>query len=122
MTASDEEIRIFTALCIREAGTSYKPCLAVANCVLNRVKSGRYPNTITGVIYQSGQFSGVNSGILNRYMNNQSKASRQAVLDALAGKNIIGGRLSFRSKSYFYSSPGLSGIKSALTVGDNTFF
>lgn len=122
MTASDEEIRIFTALCIREAGTSYKPCLAVANCVLNRVRSGKYPNTITGVIYQSGQFSGVNSGILNRYMNNQSKASRQAVLDALAGKNIIGGRLSFRSKSYFYSSPGLSGIKSALTVGDNTFF
>lgn len=122
MQASDEEIRIFTALCIREAGTGYKPCLAVANCVLNRVRSGKYPNTITGVIYQSGQFSGVNSGILNRYMNNQSKASRQAVLDALAGKNIIGGRLSFRSKSYFYSSPGLSGIKSALTVGDNTFF
>ena len=122
MQASDEEIRIFTALCIREAGTGYKPCLAVANCVLNRVRSGKYPNTITGVIYQSGQFSGVNSGILNRYMNNQSKASRQAVLDALAGKNIIGGRLSFRSKSYFYSSPGLSGIKSALTIGDNTFF
>ena len=122
MSASEGEIQIFTALCMREAGNSYKPCLAVANCVLNRVKSGRYPNTITGVIYQSGQFSGVNSGILNRYMNNQSKASRQAVLDALAGKNIIGSRLSFRSKSYFYSSPGLSGIKSALTIGDNTFF
>lgn len=122
MSASEGEIQIFTALCMREAGNSYKPCLAVANCVLNRVKSGKYPNTITGVIYQSGQFSGVNSGILNRYMNNQSKASRQAVLDALAGKNIIGGRLSFRSKSYFYSSPGLSGIKSALTIGDNTFF
>jgi fibronectin type 3 domain-containing protein len=122
MTATEEEIQIFTALCMREAGSGYKPCLAVANCVLNRVRSGRYPNTITGVIYQKGQFQGVNNGVLKRYMKNQSKASRQAVLDALAGKNIIGSRKSFRSTSYFYSSPTLSGKKNALTIGDNTFF
>jgi fibronectin type 3 domain-containing protein len=122
MTATEQEIKIFTALCMREAGSGYKPCLAVANCVLNRVRSGSYPNTIIGVIYQRGQFQGVNNGVLNRYMNNQSKASRQAVLDALAGKNVIGSRKNFRSKSYFYSSPTLSGKKNALTIGDNTFF
>lgn len=120
LSATEEEIRLMTALCEREAGTNYANCLAVANVVINRVKSGNYPNSIRGVIYQRGQFEGVNSGILNRYLPNPKEICRQAVVDALAGKNNIGTRKSFRA-SWYYRSRGMH-KSGALTIGDNTFF
>lgn len=40
-------------------GESYEGQIAVANVVMNRVKSGRYPNTVCGVVKQRGQFSWV---------------------------------------------------------------
>ncbi len=45
-------------------GEPYAGKLAVGSVVLNRVKSSYFPNTISGVIYQSGQFSPVASGRL----------------------------------------------------------
>lgn len=34
----------------------------VASCVMNRVKSSDWPNTIEGVVFQNGQFSPVSDG------------------------------------------------------------
>lgn len=42
----------------------YEGKLAVGSVIMNRVKSSRFPNTITGVIYQKKQFSPVASGRL----------------------------------------------------------
>ena len=39
--------------------------LAVANVILNRVRSGHYPGTVSGVVYQRSQFSGVSDGAGN---------------------------------------------------------
>ena len=39
--------------------------MAVAAVVLNRVESSSFPNTISGVIYQSGAFSCVSNGSIN---------------------------------------------------------
>jgi spore germination cell wall hydrolase CwlJ-like protein len=120
LSATEEEINLMTALCEREAGTNYANCLAVANVVINRVKSAKYPNTIKGVIYQSGQFEGVNSGILNRYLSSPKTTCKKAVVDALSGKNNIGTRKSFRA-SWYYRSKGMN-KSGAVTIGDNTFF
>lgn len=46
-------------------GEPYKGKVAVASVVLNRVKSSSFPNTIAGVIYQSGAFDAVSDGQIN---------------------------------------------------------
>ena len=59
MSVSNEEIYLLA--CIIDWEAAYEPYegkLAVANVVLNRVRSSNYPNSITGVIYQKSQFSG----------------------------------------------------------------
>ena len=59
---SASELNILAALVQCEAGgESYEGQLAVASVVMNRVRCGAYPNTITDVIYASGQFSPANS-------------------------------------------------------------
>lgn len=116
--ASEEDIKLLAALCRHEAGTHYQNCVAVANVVINRVKSSKYPNTIKGVIYQKGQFSGVNNGVLNRYIKNPGSNCKKAVKAALNGKNNIGSRKSFRMVTrrnrYRYSN--------SKVIGDNIFF
>lgn len=46
-------------------GEPYTGKVAVAAVVLNRVKSSSFPNTIAGVIYQSGAFDAVSDGQIN---------------------------------------------------------
>ena len=46
-------------------GEPYKGQVAVAAVVLNRVKSSKFPNSVSGVIYQSGAFSVVSDGQIN---------------------------------------------------------
>lgn len=105
--ASADEIHLMAAIIYWEAG--WEPMegkLAVANVVLNRVLSSRFSqNTIAGVIYAPGQFSGVASGgvpterfsnVLN--MSNEQLNERgcyDAALAALSGQNNIGDMLFF---------------------------
>ena len=61
--ASDEEVWLLACIIDWEAGSeSYEGKLAVANVVLNRVKSGKWGSSITSVIYAPKQFSGVSDG------------------------------------------------------------
>ena len=99
--ASVDETTLLAAVVQMEAGgQGYEGMLAVASVVMNRVNSGRYPNTITGVIYQKGQFPGAHNGILNRIL---SRGPRQDCIqiaqEALAGKNNAPGYYSFCSTS-----------------------
>ena len=54
---------------------------------MNRVKSGSFPNSISGVIYQSGQFTPASSGKLARVLSsgNISSSCYQAAAEALSG-------------------------------------
>ena len=56
--------------------------VAVAAVVLNRVKSPSFPNTISGVIYQSGAFDAVADGQINL---TPDEDSLRAARDALNG-------------------------------------
>ena len=57
------DLELLAALIECEAGGEpYEGKLAVGSVVLNRVASSHFPNSVVGVIYQSGQFSPVASG------------------------------------------------------------
>lgn len=117
-SADSDEVTLLAALCQHEAGTNYSNCLAVANVVLNRVHSSSYPDSIRGVIFQRGQFSGVNRGALNRFLPNPSSTCYQAARDALAGNNNIGSRKQFRA--VWATNP--SAHSNSVVIGDNCFF
>lgn len=99
--ASVDEVTLLAAVVQMEAGgQGYEGMLAVASVVMNRVNSGRYPNTITDVIYQRGQFPGAHNGILNRILSRGPRRDCiQVAQDALAGKNNAPGYLGFCSTS-----------------------
>jgi len=87
--------RLLSKLVYAEArGESYKGQVAVAAVVLNRVASSEFPNTISGVVYQSGAFSCVSNGSIN---NTPDASSIRAALDALNGWDPTGGCL------YYYN-------------------
>ena len=87
--------RLLSRLVYAEArGESYKGQVAVAAVVLNRVASASFPNTISGVIYQSGAFSCVSNGSIN---NTPDTTAIRAALDALNGWDPTGGCL------YYYN-------------------
>lgn len=69
-------------------GEPYVGKVAVAAVVLNRVKSPLFPNTISGVIYQSGAFDAVYDGQINL---TPDADSLRAARDALNGWDPTGG-------------------------------
>lgn len=100
-----DELKLLASLVHAEAGNqSYEGKLAVANVVLNRVKSRKYPSTIKDVIYQPGQFTVANSGSLAKqleryvdYTSNSQLLTVKAAKAALSGANNIGNRLYFNA-------------------------
>ena len=81
-----------------EAGNQpYEGQVAVGAVIMNRVKSGGYPDSIEAVIYQSGQFGPAATGWLNRVRSSKgySQTALQAAVDALNGSNPIGNCLYF---------------------------
>lgn len=63
-------------------GEPYTGQVAVGAVIMNRVKSSKFPNTIAGVIYQSGAFDAVSDGQINL---NPDSTSKKAAQDALNG-------------------------------------
>ena len=96
-SASYDDTTLLACLIQCESG-SYEGQLAVANVILNRVNSSKYPNSISGVIYAAGQFSPVRSGKLAaRLEKGPSATALEAATDALNGTNNIGDFVHFRS-------------------------
>jgi len=113
--ASASDLELFAALIECEAGsTDYDGMLAVASVVVNRINSRYYPDTLRGVIYQSGQFPPAHNGSVDKKLKRGVKDScLQVAQDALAGKNNVGDCLSFRA-----ASTGHAGT----VIGGNVFF
>lgn len=99
ISADSNDVAMLAALIECEAGgESYTGMVAVGAVVVNRVNSGSFPNSISGVIYQSGQFTPVATGtfqsVLARGARSDCYAAAQA---ALAGESPVGGCLYFNS-------------------------
>jgi spore germination cell wall hydrolase CwlJ-like protein len=94
-------------------GESYEGKLAVGSVVMNRVKSSYFPNTISGVIYQSGQFSPVASGRLAyRLQNGVNDTCLKAAKEVLDGKITLN-CLYFRRNN---------GVISGTVIGNHVFY
>ncbi len=81
-----------------EAGNQcYEGKLAVAAVVMNRVRSGAYPNTIGGVIYASGQFTPAGNGkVQQRLELGVDPSCLQAAQEAINGATNVGTATHFR--------------------------
>ena len=98
-------------------GEPYVGKVAVAAVVLNRVKSPSFPNTISGVIYQSGAFDAVSDGQINL---TPDEDSLRAARDALNGWDPTYGCL------YYYNpatavSAWIWSREVRLTIGAHAF-
>ena len=82
-SSNSNDINLLARLIYGEArGESYTGQVAVGAVVLNRVKSSSFPNTIAGVIYQSGAFDAVSDGQINLSPDSTAK---KAASDAMNG-------------------------------------
>ena len=98
VSADADELRLLGALIYCEAGIqSYDGMLGVGAVVMNRVRSGAYPNTIHAVIYASGQFTPAMTGKVARvYEGNVPDACLQAAQAAINGETTVGDATHFR--------------------------
>ena len=82
-SSNSNDLNLLARVIYGEArGEPYNGQVAVGAVVLNRVKSSSFPNTISGVIYQSGAFDAVKDGQINLTPNSTAKKAAQ---DALNG-------------------------------------
>ena len=85
---SSSEINLLQRLVEAEAGgESIEGRIAVANVILNRIKSAEYPNTIHDVIYQTNQFEVVSIGTIDTKV--PSAGTIEAVNRALSGEKVV---------------------------------
>ena len=96
-----------------EAGSeSYEGQLAVGAVVMNRLRAG-YAGSISGVIYQSGQFTPASSGALASVLSSGVSGScLSAAQEAINGADNVNGATSFRRV----------GSADGLVIGNHVFF
>lgn len=95
-----DQVKLLAALIYCEAGNQlYTGKVAVGAVVMNRVESGRFPNTMEGVIYQRGQFTPAMTGKLARILssNHIPSSCYDAAYDALNGVDPVNGALFFNT-------------------------
>ncbi len=114
VSASYSDVQYLAAIIQHEAGsTCYEGQLAVGAVVVNRMKDPRFPSTVYDVINQKNQFISTSDPSMVKILNNLAASSIQAAQQALAGYDITGGCLSFRS-----AWTGHAGTN----IGGNVFF
>lgn len=113
--ATASEVDILAALIQCEAGGEpYEGQVAVGAVVMNRVRSGGYPNTITDVIYASGQFVPASKGKMESLILNKNikPSCVQAANEVINGACNVGNALHFRRNN------GRDG----LVIGNHVFY
>lgn len=114
VAADADELRLLGALIYCEAGNQpYEGMVAVGAVVMNRVKSGAYPNTIHSVIYASGQFTPAMTGkVAKAYEGNVPDLCLQAAQAAINGETTVGDATHFRR----------AGKREGYVLGDHVFW
>ncbi len=112
--ATATDLVLMATIIFVEAGVEpFEGKCAVGACVMNRVRSSQFPNTILGVIYDPGQFTPVTTGrfalALAQGVPDECYRAAQMALD---GYNNIGDYLYFRTPN---------GRVSGLQIGGHIF-
>lgn len=117
-SSNNTDLNLLSKLVYAEArGEPYNGMVAVAAIVLNRVSSSKFPNSIAGVIYQSGAFTCVSDGQINLEANEQAKKAAQ---DAINGWDPTSGCIYYfnpntATSSWIWSRPQV------ITIGKHIF-
>jgi spore germination cell wall hydrolase CwlJ-like protein len=120
---SDSDKELLARLVTAEARNQpYLGQVAVAAVVLNRTKSGKFPETIKGVINANNgkvyQFSPVKNGTINKPA---TESAVQAVKDALNGSDPTNGSLYFAELKSAAHLPNRN-ANVTVKIGDHTFY
>ena len=116
--SGDGDIDLLARLISAEArGEPYEGQVAVGAVVLNRVEHASFPNSISGVIYQSGAFSCLDDGQFDEPV---AESAYRAAQDALNGWDPSSGAIyyfnpSTATSSWIWSRPVI------LTIGKHMF-
>lgn len=116
---SADEIEILASIINAEArGESYQGKVAVGAVILNRVYHPSFPNSIKGVVYQSGQFKPVENGTINLSPNSDSF---KAAYDAVSGLDPSKGSLYFYNPAKSENPQFFAGREKMVTIGNHVF-
>jgi spore germination cell wall hydrolase CwlJ-like protein len=122
-TGDSEHECLANAVYFESKGESLHGQLSVAEVVLNRARSGRFPASVCAVVKQRGQFSFVRGGRLPS-VPRASAAWRKAVAIAhIAREDLADGPA---PKALFFHAtrvkPGWRGLTRVATVGNHIFY
>lgn len=111
----DDRYLLANLIYCEAGGEPYEGQVAVGAVVINRVLSSVFPNTLSGVIYQSGQFEPVSTGRLALALaeNRATASCYRAADEAMSGVTNVGTCVFFRTPI-----PGLEGIN----IGGHVFY
>lgn len=115
---SQSDINLLAKLIAAEArGESYTGQVAVGAVVLNRVSHSSFPDTVAGVIYQSGAFSAVTD---SNWSISSTDESLKAARDCINGWDPSGGAIYYynpkkTTNSFMLSRPVIK------TIGNHVF-
>ncbi|MBD5632170.1 MAG: spore cortex-lytic enzyme [Clostridia bacterium] len=98
-------------------GESYTGQVAVGAVILNRVASSKFPNTISGVVYQKHAFTAVSDGQINL---EPDKTAMNAAQDAMNGWDPTYGCLYYYNPAVATSS-WIFGRQTVTTIGKHIF-
>lgn len=97
MSVSSEDYQVLLRIVQAEAGVcDDEGKILVANVILNRVRSGEFPNTVQGVVYEPSQFSPVSNGSIDSVKVTED--TKRCVDRALAGEDYSNGALYFMNR------------------------
>jgi spore germination cell wall hydrolase CwlJ-like protein len=112
---NSSDLHLLAALIQCEAGGEpYEGQIAVGAVVMNRVRSGKFPNSVRSVIFQSGQFTPAGNGSVDRVVAAGPRSScLKAATAAMNGTDNTGGSL--------YFGRSVSGTPK-VTIGSHKFY
>ena len=120
VTHNNSDIQLMARAINGEArGEPYEGQVAVGAVILNRVKSSKFPNSVSGVIYQPGAFTAVSDGQINSPIDENSTVFK-AAQDAKNGWDPTGGCIYYfnpntATSSWIWSRPQVK------TIGKHKF-
>lgn len=116
---SADEIEILASIINAEArGESYQGKLAVGGVIVNRVYHPSFPNTIKEVVYQAGQFTPVENGMI--VLSPDSDAFK-AAYDVVNGSDPSQGSLYFYNPAKSRNPAFFAKRKKVVEIGNHVF-
>jgi len=121
--AGSEHECLAGAVYFESKGEPLEGQLAVAEVVINRAGSGKFPSTICGVVKQPRQFSFVRGGQIPSAKRGSAAWQKAVAVAHIAMNDLAEGRVS--DAMFFHArrvSPGWRGLTRVGTVGNHIFY